>query len=77
MIGSELESWLNPGGTSRIGRQAGTPATFSSASCRWSRRNFKRIGAIGVAKVGIRILAAATILEHGTDCRRRSSCCVF
>ena len=28
---------------------------------------FKRIGAIGVAKVGIRTLAAATILEHGTD----------
>ena len=28
---------------------------------------FKRIGAIGVAKVGIRTLAAATILAHGTD----------
>ena len=28
---------------------------------------FKRIGAVGVAKVGIRTLAAATILEHGTD----------
>ena len=28
---------------------------------------FKRIGAIGVAKAGIRVLAAATILEHGTD----------
>jgi alkylation response protein AidB-like acyl-CoA dehydrogenase len=28
---------------------------------------FKRLGAIGVAKVGIRTLAAATILEHGTD----------
>ncbi len=28
---------------------------------------FKRIGAIGVAKVGIRVLAAATILAHGTD----------
>lgn len=27
----------------------------------------KRIGAIGVAKVGIRTLAAATILAHGTD----------
>jgi alkylation response protein AidB-like acyl-CoA dehydrogenase len=28
---------------------------------------FKRIGVVGVAKVGIRTLAAATILEHGTD----------
>ena len=28
---------------------------------------FKRIGAIGVAKAGIRTLAAATILAHGTD----------
>lgn len=28
---------------------------------------FKRIGAVGVAKVGIRVLAAATILVHGTD----------
>ena len=27
----------------------------------------KRIGAIGVAKVGIRVLAAATILAHGSD----------
>jgi alkylation response protein AidB-like acyl-CoA dehydrogenase len=31
---------------------------------------FKRIGAIGVAKVGIRTLAAATILEHGTDLQK-------
>jgi alkylation response protein AidB-like acyl-CoA dehydrogenase len=28
---------------------------------------FTRIGAIGVAKAGIRTLAAATILAHGTD----------
>src|SRR5207245_3344015 len=28
---------------------------------------FARIGAIGVAKAGIRTLAAATILAHGTD----------
>jgi len=31
---------------------------------------FQRIGAIGVAKVGIRVLAAATILEHGTDMQK-------
>ena len=28
---------------------------------------FKRIGAVGVAKVGIRTLAAATLLAHGSD----------
>ena len=28
---------------------------------------FARIGAVGVAKAGIRTLAAATILAHGTD----------
>lgn len=28
---------------------------------------FARVGAVGVAKVGIRVLAAATILTHGTD----------
>src|SRR5258707_13573412 len=28
---------------------------------------FQRIGAVGVAKAGIRTLAAATILAHGTD----------
>jgi alkylation response protein AidB-like acyl-CoA dehydrogenase len=38
---------------------------------------FKRIGGIAAAKVGIRTLAAATILEHGTDLQRRSSCCAF
>ena len=27
----------------------------------------KAVGAIGVAKAGIRVLAAATILAHGTD----------
>jgi alkylation response protein AidB-like acyl-CoA dehydrogenase len=31
---------------------------------------FKRIGAVGVAKVGIRTLAAATILAHGTDLQK-------
>ena len=32
---------------------------------------FQRIGAIGVAKVGIRVLAAATILAHGTDMHKQ------
>jgi hypothetical protein len=34
------------------------------------KEEFKRIGAIGVAKVGIRTLAAATILAHGTDLQK-------
>jgi alkylation response protein AidB-like acyl-CoA dehydrogenase len=31
---------------------------------------FRRIGAVGVAKAGIRVLAAATILAHGTDMQK-------
>ena len=31
---------------------------------------FQRIGAVGVAKAGIRTLAAATLLEHGTDLQK-------
>lgn len=30
-------------------------------------REFKRAGAIGVARTGVRMLVAATLLEHGTD----------
>ncbi len=32
---------------------------------------FKRVGAVGVARVGIRVLAAATILGHGTDAQKQ------
>ncbi len=32
---------------------------------------FQRIGAIGTAKAGIRVLAAATILAHGTDFHKK------
>ena len=31
---------------------------------------FRRVNAVGVAKAGIRMLAAATLLEHGTDAHR-------
>lgn len=31
---------------------------------------FRRLGAVGVAKAGIRTLAAATLLEHGTDMQK-------
>ncbi len=31
---------------------------------------FRRIGAVGVAKAGIRVLAAATILAHGSDMQK-------
>jgi len=36
---------------------------------------FKRIGAVGVARMGIRMLAAATILEHGTDMHKKKFLC--
>ena len=31
---------------------------------------FARVGAVGVSKTGIRLLAAATLLEHGTDAQK-------
>lgn len=31
---------------------------------------FDRIGAVGVARIGIRMLAAATLLEHGSDAQK-------
>jgi alkylation response protein AidB-like acyl-CoA dehydrogenase len=34
------------------------------------QEEFSRIGAVGVAKVGIRVLAAATILDHGSDVQK-------
>src|ERR1700676_1303913 len=39
------------------------PAAFNAVV----DEEFQRIGAVGVAKAGIRTLAAATILAHGTD----------
>lgn len=33
---------------------------------------FQKFGAVGVAKMGIRVLAAATILEHGTDLHKKT-----
>ncbi|MFZ5778655.1 MAG: acyl-CoA dehydrogenase family protein [Pseudomonadota bacterium] len=41
----------------------GLPVAFNSVV----DEEFARIGAVGVAKAGIRTLAAATILAHGTD----------
>ena len=34
----------------------------------------QRIGAVGVAKTGIRRLAAATLLAHGSRRRKKNSC---
>ena len=43
------------------------PRPAGGAATPWSTRSLPRIGAVGVAKAGIRTLAAATILAHGTD----------
>ena len=32
---------------------------------------FEAVGAVGVARIGIRLLAAATLLEHGSDQHKR------
>src|SRR5688572_25635908 len=47
----------------RIGYGRDRPVEFSAIV----DEEFGRIGAVGVAKAGIRTLAAATILDHGTD----------
>lgn len=43
------------------------PLAFSTAI----GEEFDRIGAVGVARIGIRMLAAATLLEHGSEDQKR------
>ena len=40
-------------------------------------QEFSKSHAIGVAKTGIRLLAAATLLEHGTQAQKKGSFAVF
>ncbi|HZO82144.1 MAG TPA: acyl-CoA dehydrogenase family protein [Candidatus Binataceae bacterium] len=44
---------------------------LSHALARVVEEEFASVGAVGVAKSGVRLLAAATLLEHGTDEQRR------
>ncbi|HEX9535357.1 MAG TPA: hypothetical protein VF924_07765, partial [Stellaceae bacterium] len=62
-----VSNWLSPDGAPRIGRRGGYGRDLPVGLVPVVEEEFKRIGAIGVAKVGIRTLAAATILAHGTD----------
>src|ERR1700716_922176 len=54
--------WGVPHGA-RQGYRRDLPVAFNAVV----DEEFQRIGAVGVAKAGIRTLAAATILAHGTD----------
>jgi alkylation response protein AidB-like acyl-CoA dehydrogenase len=45
----------------------GLPASLASAV----QDEFRRIGAIGVARSGVRLLAAGTLLEHGSDALKK------
>ena len=45
----------------------GLPAAFNGPI----QEEFDRIGAVGVCRIGIRMLAAATLLEHGGDDQKR------
>ncbi len=40
------------------------------ALCGAIEAEFEAVGAVGVARIGIRMLAAATLLEHGTDAHK-------
>jgi alkylation response protein AidB-like acyl-CoA dehydrogenase len=44
---------------------------LSHALARVVEEEFASVGAVGVAKSGVRLLAAATLLEHGTDEQKR------
>jgi alkylation response protein AidB-like acyl-CoA dehydrogenase len=44
---------------------------FSSEGARAVEDEFQKIGAIGVARAGIRMLAAATLLEHGNQMHKQ------
>ncbi len=43
---------------------------FGAAQVRVVEQEFARRGAVGVARAGIRLLAAATLLEHGSDAQK-------
>lgn len=43
---------------------------FSSAQARIVQQELATVGAVGVARTGIRLLAAATLLEHGSDAHK-------
>lgn len=45
--------------------------SLSHALARVVEEEFAAVGALGVAKSGVRLLAAATLLEHGTDLQKR------
>jgi alkylation response protein AidB-like acyl-CoA dehydrogenase len=49
----------------------GLPLGFARAV----EEEFARIGAVGVAKSGVRLLAAATLLEHGTERQKERFLC--
>src|SRR5271170_7970054 len=44
---------------------------LSHSLARVVEEEFANVGAVGVAKSGVRLLAAATLLEHGTDLQKK------
>ena len=44
---------------------------FSHPLARVVEEEFANVGAVGVAKTGVRLLAAATLLAHGTDAQKK------
>ena len=59
-------NWPIPAGACRTGRSSGTAAACRCARCR-RRRGVRAAGAVGAAETGPRMLAAATMLAHGSD----------
>ena len=69
-----LVEWRNmlidSGWGCRPGRRIGTAAGCRRRSSCVVEEELRRIGAVGVAKTGIRRLAAATLLAHGSDMQK-------
>ena len=60
-----------PAGACRNGPRNGTAAACRYALARVVEEEFANVGAVGVAKSGVRLLAAATLLEHGSDLQKK------
>ena len=60
-----------PDGACRNGPRNGTAAACRWAWRGWCEEEFANVGAVGVATSGVRLLAAATLLEHGTDLQKK------
>src|ERR1022692_3446524 len=70
-----LVAWRNKLGDSGWGMPQWPQAWYGRGLpvglARIVEEEFANVGAVGVAKTGVRMLAAATLLEHGSDLHKK------